>query len=204
MRAADNQMVWRWDNTDPFGVIQPNPNPAGLGVFSYNLRFPGQLYDAETGLNYNYHRTYEPGTGGYTQSDPIGLQGGLNTYAYVGGNPVNAVDPTGENAVSEGIKLGSNIGSLGGPLGRLIGAGIGAGLGYAITQMCTDTDEDECEKQLEREEMMCELLAGPRYWKDSKQAVAICKKAAFVRYTECLKGIPERERSPLTGVDTPI
>jgi hypothetical protein len=32
----------------------------------------------------------------------------------------------------------------------------------------------------------------------------ICKKAAFVRYTECLKGIPESERSPLTGIDTPI
>jgi RHS repeat-associated protein len=79
-RASDNQMVWRWDNTDPFGVTQPNTNPAGLGAFTYNPRFPGQVYDAETGLNYNYHRHYDSATGQYTTSDPIGLQGGWNTY----------------------------------------------------------------------------------------------------------------------------
>jgi RHS repeat-associated protein len=71
-RATDNQMVWRWDNADPFGVAQPNENPAGLGNFRYNPRFPGQLYDAETGLYYNYYRHYDPKTGTYTQSDPIG------------------------------------------------------------------------------------------------------------------------------------
>jgi RHS repeat-associated protein len=94
-RTSDNRMVWRWDSADPFGVAQPNQNPSALGTFAYNPRFPGQLYDAETGLYYNYHRTYDPRTGTYTQSDPIGLEGGINTYAYVSGNPVNAVDPLG-------------------------------------------------------------------------------------------------------------
>ena len=60
-----------------------------------NLRFPGQYYDDETGLHYNYFRYYDPSTGRYITSDPIGLQGGLNTYGYVDGNPVNWFDEYG-------------------------------------------------------------------------------------------------------------
>jgi RHS repeat-associated protein len=59
------------------------------------LRFPGQVADQGSGLRYNYHRDYDSATGRYVESDPIGLGGGVNTYAYAGGNPINNVDTAG-------------------------------------------------------------------------------------------------------------
>jgi RHS repeat-associated protein len=61
----------------------------------YNLRFPGQYYQAETGLNQNWNRDYDPLTGKYGESDLVGLRGGVNTYAYVRSNPVGRSDPSG-------------------------------------------------------------------------------------------------------------
>lgn len=94
-RPSDNQVVWRWDNTDPFGANAANENPSGAGTFTYNLRFPGQYYDQETQTHYNYFRDYDPVTGRYIESDPIGLAGGLSTYGYVGGGPLGSTDPEG-------------------------------------------------------------------------------------------------------------
>ncbi len=93
-RPFDNKVRWSF-NPDPFGNGAPNENPQSLGTFSYNLRYPGQYYDSESGLNYNYYRDYEAATGRYVESDPIGLRGGVNTYAYVGANPLASVDPSG-------------------------------------------------------------------------------------------------------------
>ena len=64
-------------------------------VIASGLRFPGQVEDAETGLYYNWHRYYDPELGRYVTGDPIGLVGGMNLYAYVKGNPVSIIDPTG-------------------------------------------------------------------------------------------------------------
>ena len=74
--------------------MDEDPDGNGTAV-TLNVRFPGQYYDQETGLHYNYFRYYDPSTGRYLRSDPIGLDGGLNTYLYANANPVKFIDPQG-------------------------------------------------------------------------------------------------------------
>ncbi len=94
-RDQQKRVVWRWDS-DAFGNTAPNEDPDGDGIkTTINLRFPGQYFDAESGLHCNWHRYYDPQVGRYTQPDPIGVEGGVNPYAYVGGNPLMYTDPMG-------------------------------------------------------------------------------------------------------------
>ena len=108
-RPSDNKVMWQWES-EPFGYSLPNENPQGLGVFAYNLRFPGQVYDAETGMHYNYFRDYDPGAGRYVQSDPIGLEGGINPYVYVENAPTMKIDPLG--LASSGWQPSSGLANL--------------------------------------------------------------------------------------------
>ncbi|HHL45989.1 MAG TPA: RHS repeat protein [Gammaproteobacteria bacterium] len=92
---SSGRIVWQ-NLPSPYGISQVDEDPDGDGVaFTLNIRFPGQYYDSESGLHYNYFRYYDPSTGRYITSDPIGLQGGLNTYAYAENNPVVFSDPFG-------------------------------------------------------------------------------------------------------------
>jgi len=92
---ANLQVVWRWDQQEPFGVNVADENPSGLGAYEFPLRFPGQYADIETGLAYNLARDYDPGIVRYVESDPLGLKGQLNTYSYVMANPLSFADPSG-------------------------------------------------------------------------------------------------------------
>lgn len=112
---TDRHGIIRWAREEtPFGETL-----AHYEEVAYNLRFPGQYADRERGLNYNYFRDYDPSLGRYIQSDPIGLQGGLNTYAYVGGNPLIYSDPYGLFVCNllglipegESINLGGGLGA---------------------------------------------------------------------------------------------
>jgi RHS repeat-associated protein len=67
-----------------------------LASVTNNLRFPGQYYDVESGLTYNMMRDYDPSLGRYIQSDPIGLEGGINSFSYAESNPINGVDLLGQ------------------------------------------------------------------------------------------------------------
>lgn len=95
--ATNSQGQISWQGvSDAFGKTTFNTN----NQITMNLRFPGQYFDQETGLHYNYHRIYDSQSGRYMQADPIGLEGGWNVYSYVGGNPVNAMDTLGLKRMS--------------------------------------------------------------------------------------------------------
>jgi len=130
-------------------------------TFAYNLRFPGQYFDSETGTHFNWMRDYDPRIGRYIESDPIGLRGGLDTYSYVRAQPLTNTDPRGLASISVDVNGHGFIGVLGakGGFGIAFGnnicikvescgrAGLGAAaqinasLGYSAGDLCTQVVE---------------------------------------------------------------
>ncbi|MCT6721673.1 RHS repeat-associated core domain-containing protein [Acidovorax sp. K2F] len=103
---TQGQVAWQWLITG-FGEVPPTLGAKGYAIngidngkvyseaVSFNLRYPGQQWDEETGLNYNLNRYYDPASGRYIQSDPIGLDGGWNRFGYVDADPLNFADDEG-------------------------------------------------------------------------------------------------------------
>ncbi|GLK76465.1 hypothetical protein GCM10008171_17190 [Methylopila jiangsuensis] len=89
MTDASKTVVWR-ASYEPFGAVRLITGPASL-----DLRFPGQWFQLEAGLAYNWNRHYDPTLGRYTQPDPLGFVDGPNVYGYVGQRPMTSGDPTG-------------------------------------------------------------------------------------------------------------
>ncbi len=101
IEVARNVPVWTWDlKGEAFGNSVPDQNPDGdAWPLVFDMRFPGQRYDAASGLNQNGERDYDMGGGRYVQSDPIGLGGGISTYAYAYSQPTMMIDPYGLSAL---------------------------------------------------------------------------------------------------------
>ena len=108
MTNESGQAVWQWSYS-AFGDekptvakyrfanldVNPNPGTTSIAEVTNNLRYPGQYADKESGLHYNYFRSYDSRTGRYSQPDPIGLDGGWNRFGYVDADPLSFTDPEG-------------------------------------------------------------------------------------------------------------
>ncbi len=195
IRNFASQARWTWypEQSEAFGANLPNENPSVLGTFTYNLRFPGQLYDPASQLSYNYYRDYNPRTGRYIESDPIGLAGGINTYSYVGGNPVSRVDTLGLRYVCVGIipfvrcyyEPPPTLGPLGIPDSASGSSSLSnplSGLVDKVKEMC-EPEKRDCVKEWEADVAWCDGKWS-RYSREGKA----CHDWAEGNFDRCRKG----------------
>ena len=169
MTDSTNKPVWQWPysafgNNKPTGILKPTTSATGAFTNQpvllatqnpaavLDLRFPGQMADEETGLFYNYFRTYRPADGRYTQGDPIGLDGGPNRFGYASQNALNNADSYGLFAQSAAAACG--------PYALLCAAGITVAAAVStpegrqgavdlvkkVIDVCTPNNQDPCDE----------------------------------------------------------
>jgi RHS repeat-associated protein len=217
-------VVWK-ARYEGFGkATLTHPTTTGYGNLVLDTRFPGQIFDAETGYHYNFYRTYDPATGSYLEADPLGQAGGLNLFAYVESDPINNIDPEGLQAVSMGVALPSAAAAAAvAPLPipfpipipnipappPLVWIGVAGGAGYWVgTQIepyvspiiwpYIEKLADECDDGPDCEESFASDVARCRgIGRRSKARAPACYESAVKRYAACRAGDPPSSWPPL-------
>jgi RHS repeat-associated protein len=197
---------------NPQGALDYSPYGETIGEGALpDFRYAGMFQLPETGLYLTHYRLYDPSSKRWLNRDPIGEHGGLNLYAYVGGNPVNYVDPTGElslpaAAIGTGVvvaaiiintpegkkAIGNVLTGIGNAISQMsqagAGSGTGAGAGSSAGSGAGDTscpNDDECEEQAKNDEQMCRMTTIP-----GTGARARCWASVQERYGACRTGSP--------------
>ena len=188
--VTDNtkQVVWEGEYA-PFGKVAET-----VSTVEQNIRFPGQYYDQESGLHYNYFRTYNPNTGRFIQSDPVGLIGGLSTYGYGLQSPVVNTDPKGLNTAA-GCAIGA-------PFAGPIGCGIGAAVGTTIMAgviLMTPGDTGQYSRVEDELTEQCDVLNDPETHESALVPPPVNKKRHWTAICKVVNQSPDPTASGLSA-----
>ena len=203
MTDAAAAIVWDAAVT-PFGLVA-----SITGTATNNQRFPGQYADAVSGLSYNYFRHYDPSTGRYIISDPIGLAGGLNTYAYALGNPISYIDLKGLEVLlcrrpadlpfplnqsdHYWIKTDTYEAGMGGMAGAIPAQDGNSDMPYDSTQTVDHSGQSNapnalCEKQNNVDEQCVNDIIRPGQSTGNWHPFNQCQSFAYSSINRCRKG----------------
>ena len=170
---------------------------------TFNLRYPGQYFDKETKLHYNYFRSYDSRTGRYTQGDPIGLDGGWNRFGYVDGNPLSYIDPTGKIVIAPVIVWGLPIvgGIVWGLTRRPPWGGGGGDENTGPYCKVDEFDKNLCDDYYENDRDACFDKFGNGFRGGAFESnLRGCLAWAEVRRNACYRG--QRDPGPYAGGDS--